>query len=87
MYWQTAGENAKFSCQIDELSNVQWLKDNKPLNDKLADRVIVKESDDLTHTLEIQHCREEDSGTYTARAINGTENASCTAQLIVEKRK
>ncbi|XP_065086396.1 obscurin isoform X3 [Ochlerotatus camptorhynchus] len=79
------GENAKFACQIDELSNVQWLKDNKPLNDKLADRVIVKESDDLTHTLEIQHCREEDSGTYTARAINGTENASCTAQLIVEK--
>ncbi|XP_021696069.1 LOW QUALITY PROTEIN: obscurin [Aedes aegypti] len=79
------GENAKFSCQIDEESNVQWLKDNKPLDDKLADRVIIKEAGDLTHILEIQHCREEDSGTYTARAINGTENASCTAQLIVEK--
>nr|XP_029726472.1 obscurin isoform X2 [Aedes albopictus] len=80
-----AGENAKFSCQIDEESTVQWLKDNKPLDDKLADRVIIKEAGDLTHVLEIQHCREEDSGTYTARAINGTENASCTAQLIVEK--
>nr|XP_029726473.1 obscurin isoform X3 [Aedes albopictus] len=79
------GENAKFSCQIDEESTVQWLKDNKPLDDKLADRVIIKEAGDLTHVLEIQHCREEDSGTYTARAINGTENASCTAQLIVEK--
>ncbi|XP_052897549.1 obscurin [Anopheles moucheti] len=78
------GENAKFSVQVDEMSNMQWLKDNKPLDDRLADRVITKESDDLTYTLEIQHCREQDSGIYTARAINGTENASCTAQLIVE---
>uniref|UniRef100_A0AAG5DF48 Muscle M-line assembly protein unc-89 n=1 Tax=Anopheles atroparvus TaxID=41427 RepID=A0AAG5DF48_ANOAO len=78
------GENAKFSVQVDELSNMQWLKDNKPLEDRLADRVITKENDDLSYTLEIQHCREEDSGIYTARAINGTENASCTAQLIVE---
>ncbi|XP_055610564.1 obscurin isoform X2 [Uranotaenia lowii] len=80
-----AGENAKFACQLDERSQVQWLKDNKPLNDKLADRVIMKESGDLTHTLEIQHCREEDTGLYTARAINGSENASCTAQLHVQK--
>ncbi|XP_055610566.1 obscurin isoform X4 [Uranotaenia lowii] len=79
------GENAKFACQLDERSQVQWLKDNKPLNDKLADRVIMKESGDLTHTLEIQHCREEDTGLYTARAINGSENASCTAQLHVQK--
>ncbi|XP_062553320.1 obscurin isoform X6 [Armigeres subalbatus] len=79
------GENATFTCQVDEVSNIQWLRDNKPLDDKLADRVIMKETADQTHTLEIQHCREEDGGTYTARAINGTENASCTAQLIVEK--
>uniref|UniRef100_A0A1Y9HDM7 Titin n=1 Tax=Anopheles funestus TaxID=62324 RepID=A0A1Y9HDM7_ANOFN len=78
------GENAKFSVQVDELSNMQWLKDNKPLDDRLADRVITKENDDLSYTLEIQHCREQDSGIYTARAINGTESASCTAQLIVE---
>lgn len=69
------------------MSNMQWLKDNKPLDDRLADRVITKENDDLTYSLEIQHCREQDSGIYTARAINGTENASCTAQLIVETRK
>ncbi|XP_052566290.1 obscurin isoform X7 [Culex pipiens pallens] len=79
------GENAKFSCQLDERSSVQWLKDNKPLDDKLADRVITKEADNLTYSLEIQHCREEDTGTYTARAINGAENAACTAQLTVEK--
>ncbi|XP_035904932.1 obscurin isoform X2 [Anopheles stephensi] len=79
-----AGENAKFTVQVDEMSNMQWLKDNKPLDDRLADRVITKENDDLSYTLEIQHCREQDSGIYTARAINGTENASCTAQLIVE---
>ncbi|XP_061508158.1 obscurin isoform X8 [Anopheles gambiae] len=78
------GENAKFTVQVDEMSNMQWLKDNKPLDDRLADRVITKENDDLTYSLEIQHCREQDSGIYTARAINGTENASCTAQLIVE---
>ncbi|XP_050073153.1 obscurin isoform X1 [Anopheles maculipalpis] len=78
------GENAKFTVQVDELSNMQWLKDNKPMDDRLADRVITKENDDLSYTLEIQHCREQDSGIYTARAINGTENASCTAQLIVE---
>uniref|UniRef100_A0A182Y0V6 DH domain-containing protein n=1 Tax=Anopheles stephensi TaxID=30069 RepID=A0A182Y0V6_ANOST len=78
------GENAKFTVQVDEMSNMQWLKDNKPLDDRLADRVITKENDDLSYTLEIQHCREQDSGIYTARAINGTENASCTAQLIVE---
>ncbi|XP_058829179.1 obscurin isoform X2 [Topomyia yanbarensis] len=79
------GENASFSCQLDERSNVQWLKDNKPLDDKLADRINMRETDDLTYSLDIQHCREEDTGTYTARAINGTENSSCTAQLIVEK--
>lgn len=66
---------------------MQWLKDNKPLDDKLADRVITKEADNLTYSLEIQHCREEDTGTYTARAINGAENAACTAQLTVEKCK
>ncbi|XP_053676585.1 obscurin [Anopheles nili] len=78
------GENAKFTVQVDELSNMQWLKDNKPLDDRLADRVITKENDDLSYTLELQHCREEDSGIYTARAVNGTESSSCTAQLIVE---
>ncbi|XP_053686874.1 obscurin [Sabethes cyaneus] len=81
------GENAKFSCQLDERSDMQWLKDNRPLDDKLADRIITKQTNDLQYSLEIQHCREEDTGTYTARAINGTENASCTAQLTVEKCK
>ncbi|XP_058464862.1 obscurin isoform X3 [Malaya genurostris] len=80
-----AGENASFTCQLDERSNVQWLKDNKPLDDKLADRINMRETNDLAYSLEIQHCREEDTGTYTARAINGTENSSCTAQLTVEK--
>lgn len=74
-------------CQLDEHSDVQWLKNNKPLDDKFADRVIMSEGNDSTYTLEIQHCRESDSGSYTARAINGTENAACTAQLIVEKRE
>ncbi|XP_058062873.1 obscurin [Anopheles bellator] len=78
------GDNAKFSVQVDEHSTMQWLKDNKPMDDRLADRVITRETDDLSYTLEVQHCREEDSGIYTARAINGTESASCTAQLIVE---
>lgn len=63
------------------------MKDNKPLSDPLADRLNFAEGANNSYRLEIIHCRESDSGTYTARATNGFENATCTAQLIVEKRK
>lgn len=87
-YKFSAGELAKFEFQLEEKAvNVTWMKDNKPLDDPLADRLAFKELGNNSYLLEIQHCRESDSGTYTARATNGFENATCTAQLIVEKCK
>lgn len=64
-----------------------WLKDNKPLDDRLADRIKKTELANNTHKLELQHCSEDDSGLYTARANNGAESATCSAQLIVQKSK
>jgi hypothetical protein len=63
------------------------MKDNKPLTDPLADRLKFTEGASNSYRMELIHCQETDSGTYTARATNGFENATCTAQLIVEKCK
>lgn len=63
------------------------MKDNKPLEDPLADRMRFTEGANNTYKMELVHCHESDSGTYIARATNGFENATCTAQLIVEKCK
>ncbi|XP_047520184.1 obscurin isoform X6 [Pieris napi] len=80
------GENALFECDIQssEELDVTWLKDNKPLTDKLMDRVNVIKRGSV-HKLEVKHCREDDAGLYTARAQNKTGNAHCTAQLIVHE--
>ena len=75
-----------FNFQLGEkVENVVWLKDNKPMEDKLADRVFKKELDQATHSLEIKHCRDTDSGLYTAMVTTGGETSTCTAQLVVEK--
>lgn len=67
--------------------NVTWMKDNKPLADPLQDRLTFNEGANNAYTMQLVHCTESDSGTYIARATNGFENATCTAQLIVEKRE
>lgn len=65
-----------------------WLKDNRPLDDKLADRVKISgNSQNGDYTLELMHCVENDSGTYTARAENKKGNSLCTAQLVVQECK
>ena len=61
---------------------MQWLKDNRPFEDKLADRVKISRSDS-SFKLEINNVLETDSGIYVARALDGESKASCTAQLIV----
>lgn len=63
------------------------MKDNKPLEDPLADRIAFSEGGNNSYRMELTHCSESDTGTYTARATNGFENATCTAHLIVEKCK
>lgn len=83
-----ASENALFSLQLkDKASSIIWMKNNKPLDDRLADRIKKKECESNTYTLEILHCLESDSGLYTAKVIHGLESSTCTAHLQVEKRK
>jgi hypothetical protein len=76
-----------FACALRESPDsvkVTWLKDNKPLTDRLMDRVLIS-ADSSAHKLQLQHCREDDSGVYTARAENVKGNTHCTAQLIVQE--
>ena len=83
-----AGETATFEFQLEEKPvNVVWLKDNKPLEDPLADRMKFTEGSHNSYKMELIHCRESDTGIYIAKATNGFEHATCTAQLIVEKCK
>ncbi|XP_051165305.1 obscurin isoform X5 [Leptopilina boulardi] len=80
-----AGESATFECVLESIfaqTKMQWLKDNRPFNDKLADRVKISRGDS-SFKLEINNVLESDSGIYTARAVSGDSKASCTAQLVV----
>lgn len=70
----------------DTTTRMQWLKDNKPMEDKLADRVNTTMTDN-TCKLEIQNVHESDSGIYIARALNTNGEATCTAQLVVQQCK
>ncbi|KAK7869432.1 hypothetical protein R5R35_008161 [Gryllus longicercus] len=82
------GQNAVFECKVrsESAASVTWLRDNRPLDDKLADRVIQTARDDnTTFRLELQHTRESDSGLYTARATNTQGSSTCSAQLVVQE--
>lgn len=74
-----------FECQLDTEAQVTWLKDNKALEDKLADRVVKSSLADNRHRLELQSLIEYDSGIYTALAQNKEGSSTCTAQLQVQK--
>uniref|UniRef100_A0A0K8U7P3 Muscle M-line assembly protein unc-89 n=2 Tax=Bactrocera latifrons TaxID=174628 RepID=A0A0K8U7P3_BACLA len=78
------GESAHFEVQfVEKPGLVVWLKDNKPLEDKLADRVVQTEAAMNSYRLDIKNCSESDAGTYTAKAISGIESVTCSAQLAV----
>lgn len=52
-----AGQNASFEVQFEEkASSLTWLKDNKPLDDRLADRFSTQELDGNYYQLNIKHC-------------------------------
>lgn len=63
------------------------MKDNKALDDRLADRIKPQEKGNNVYKLDILHCSETDTGIYTAKATNGTESSTCTAQLVVQECK
>ena len=84
-----AGEKAVFEARASSGTGVTatWLKDNKPLDDKLADRVKVTSKDSL-FSLELLNCTPADSGQYTCRVTaSGGETATCSANLEVHSRK
>lgn len=81
-----AGENAVFECEVEGVTKLTWLKDNRPLSDRLADRITITEENGV-YRLEIKNITETDSGTYTARAENDCGVSFSTAHLIVEKCK
>jgi len=79
------GEKAVFEARASSGAGVTatWLKDNKPLDDKLADRVKVTSKDNL-FSLELLNCTTADSGQYTCRVTaSGGETATCSANLEV----
>ncbi|XP_031784412.1 obscurin isoform X6 [Nasonia vitripennis] len=82
-----AGECATFECTLkssESASKMVWLKDNKPMDDKLADRVR-SSVEGSTYKLQIENVLESDSGIYIAHAANGEGSATCTAQLVVQE--
>ncbi|XP_065224779.1 obscurin-like isoform X6 [Planococcus citri] len=79
-----AGDNAVFECEVEGVTSMTWLKDNRPLSDKLADRICITQEGNV-YRLEIKNVSETDSGTYTARAENDIGVSYSTAHLIVEK--
>jgi hypothetical protein len=80
------GDNGKFDCEVDSkaLSTVTWMKGNRPLDDKLADRVKITTVGNR-HTLEVLNCSDNDSGLYTAKATNENGTSSSSAQLLVHE--
>ena len=59
------------------------MKDNKALDDALADRLKITSKDAL-FSLEISNCCPGDSGQYTCRVTAaGGETATCSANLEV----
>ena len=84
-----AGEKATFEARASTGAGVTatWLKDNKPLEDKLADRVKITSKDTL-FSVDISNCAPEDSGLYTCRiTATGGETATCSANLEVHSCK
>lgn len=86
--FNTAGNNASFEIQLEQkMATLTWLKDNKPLSDRLADRFSIAETDGCYYQLNIKHCTESDTGLYTARACNSNSDVmTCSAQLIVHEK-
>lgn len=52
-----AGSSASFEIQLeDNAGNITWFKENKPLDDRLADRISTSELPGNYYRLELKHC-------------------------------
>ncbi|CAG0879560.1 unnamed protein product [Cyprideis torosa] len=83
------GDTARFDCTLEDRghNSVTWLRNNHPFEDRLADRVVIREDKNM-FSLIIKNCHEEDSGLITARATNASGICSIsTAQLIVDENQ
>ncbi|ODM95048.1 Muscle M-line assembly protein unc-89 [Orchesella cincta] len=86
------GENASFRLKVSSPSTIiTWLKGNRPLEDKLADRVKI-ESKGAVHSLTILNVNDNDGGLYTAKVCelvgkdgDISEPVSCSAVLVVHE--
>ena len=83
----SAGEKAIFDCAVesDQPCTVTWLRNNRPLDDRFADRIQVV-SKGRKHSLQMMNCRLDDSGLYTALAASEEGSTTCSASLVVQQR-
>ncbi len=83
----SAGEKALFDCALesDAPCSVTWLRNNRPLDDRFADRIQVV-TKGRKHSLQMMNCRVDDSGLYTAMASNEEGSTTCSASLVVQER-
>ena len=85
-----AGEKALFSCAVDvgaQGCTASWLKDNKPLDGKMADKAKITAKENV-FTLEISGVQSGDSGQYSCRVTDQNQvTITCSANLEVHSRK
>ena len=85
-----AGEKALFSCAVDvgaQGCTASWLKDNKPLDGKMADKAKITAKENV-FTLEISGVQSGDNGQYSCRVTDQNQvTITCSANLEVHSRK
>lgn len=74
------GETATLECEVSaDTTNVQWLKDNKPLT---GTNYTIRRSD-TKHFLDVNSLTLDDMGMYTIVATNSKESVSSSSTLNV----
>ena len=79
------GETAEFSCHAigDPVPELYWFYKDQPLQS--TGRYIISHKAELTH-LQVQNMTPADVGDYSAIAKNSFGEATCTANLEVERK-
>ncbi|KAG7459707.1 hypothetical protein MATL_G00213430 [Megalops atlanticus] len=79
------GSTARLFCQIQGYPDpeVEWLRDNEPLEESA--RVHIEYEEDGRCTLVLSQVVPEDSGWYTCKAFNSQGEAQCSAKFTVQR--